>query len=178
MTHKELLSRLVEEGIEFVVIGGTALRLYNSPRVTHDIDLAVSVLDVDPILALMYRLGYRLITAVGDEYLTTCRTVAEAAAWVEREKPGSMSFVDCPQEEAPQVPFDRVDVSSQVDFLFELSIPTAQLRHNARRVEIPGLSFLVASVDDLIRLKEARRERDAADEDDLRYLRALKAEDA
>jgi hypothetical protein len=33
-------------------------------------------------------------------------------------------------------------------------------------------------VDDLIRLKEARRERDAADEDDLRYLRALKAEDA
>ncbi|MFP4432135.1 MAG: nucleotidyl transferase AbiEii/AbiGii toxin family protein [Spirochaetaceae bacterium] len=176
MTHKELLTRLVEEGIEFVVIGGTALRLYNSPRVTHDIDLAIRELDVDRVVALMYRLWYRLVTAVYDDSLSTCPTNREADEWIERQKPGSISFIICSKDESAQVPFERIDVSSQVDFLFELGIPAVQLGRNARPVEIPGLSFLVASIDDLIRLKEARPDRDAADEDDLRFLRGLKAD--
>lgn len=176
MTHKELLTRLVAEGIEFVVIGGTALRLYNSPRVTHDIDLAIRALDVDRVVHLMYRLGYRLITAVGDDFLSTCPTAAEADDWIERQKPGSISFVECSKDESAEVPFERIDVSSQVDFLFELGIPSMQLRRRARQIEVSDLSFLVASIDDLIRLKEARPDRDAADEDDLRFLRGLKAD--
>ena len=43
MTHKQLLELFIEHGIDFVVVGGVALRLYNSPRVTHDIDLAVKM---------------------------------------------------------------------------------------------------------------------------------------
>ena len=35
MTHKELLKLFLEHDIDFVVVGGVALRLYNSPRVTH-----------------------------------------------------------------------------------------------------------------------------------------------
>lgn len=176
MTHRELLTHLVHEGIEFVVIGGTALRLYNSPRVTHDIDLAIGALDVERVVALMYRVGYRMVTSVGDDSLSTCPTVAEADEWIERQKPGAISFIECSNDESAEVPFERVDVSSQVDFLFELSIPTMQLRRRARQIEVSDLSFLVASVDDLIRLKEARPDRDAADEDDLRFLRGLKGD--
>ncbi len=176
MTHKELLTNLVAEGIEFVVIGGTALRLYNSPRVTHDIDLAVRSLDVDRVVDVMYQLGYRLITAVADASVSVCSTPADARNWIERERPGSVSFIAFAGETTSEIPIDDIDVASQVDFLFELTIPTMNLRKNARRIELPDLSFLVASVDDLIRLKEARSDRSAADEDDLRFLRALKGE--
>ena len=62
MTHKELLKLFVTHEIDFVVVGGVALRLYNSPRVTHDIDLAVKSLDLDKIIALMYENSYYLIT--------------------------------------------------------------------------------------------------------------------
>ncbi|TVR03721.1 MAG: hypothetical protein EA403_06335 [Spirochaetaceae bacterium] len=176
MTHKELLTNLVAEGVEFVVIGGTALRLYNSPRVTHDIDLAIRALDVDHVVDVMYRLGYCLVTSVTETHAAVCSSAAAARAWIERESPGSASFVMVAGEVASEVPLDHIDVASQVDFLFELTIPAMHLRKNARRIELPDLSFLVASVDDLIRLKEARSDRSAADEDDLRFLRALKGE--
>jgi hypothetical protein len=38
MTHKELIVHLRNNNIPFVLIGGTAMRLYNSPRATFDID--------------------------------------------------------------------------------------------------------------------------------------------
>lgn len=44
MTHKEILQLLKDNNIPFVVIGGTALRVYNSPRVTHDIDIARNII--------------------------------------------------------------------------------------------------------------------------------------
>ena len=40
MTQKEILKLLADRNIPFVVIGGVAMRIHNSPRVTHDIDLA------------------------------------------------------------------------------------------------------------------------------------------
>ena len=137
MTHKELLKLFAEHDIDFVVVGGVALRLYNSPRVTHDID--------------------------------------QAGQWVEHTKSGSLSFVALHSEpQQSEVLMQTVDISSQVDVLFELGIPIMRLKENARLIQLQDISFRVAAIDDLIKLKEQRSDKSWTDEQDIRYLKSLK----
>ena len=51
--QKEILELLADNRILHVLIGGYAMRIYNSPRITHDIDLAIRTLDVDAIEDLL-----------------------------------------------------------------------------------------------------------------------------
>ena len=137
MTHKELLKLFAEHDIDFVVVGGVALRLYNSPRVTHDID--------------------------------------QAGQWVEHTKSGSLSFVALHSEpQQSEVLMQTVDISSQVDVLFELGIPIMRLKENARLIHLQDIYFHVAAIDDLIKLKEQRSDKSWTDEQDIRYLKSLK----
>ncbi len=173
MTHKEILQMLTAADLSFVLIGGTAMRLYSSPRVTHDIDLAIRTLDIDRVLPLMYSRNYRLISGLTEETITLLSTPEEAHRWIEKQKPGSLSFVYPRQEAAGEVPLTQIDPSSQVDFLFELPLPLPLLTRRARRFSLADTSFLVASPEDLIRLKEARQDRGPSDNEDIRYLRDL-----
>lgn len=175
MTHRELLKLLVENNIEFVVIGGVALRLYNSPRVTHDIDIAARTLDLDNIIALMYSRSYYLVTGVQEENVFIALNSKEAGQWVEQTKAGSISFVllyNTPDQR--KAPMGNIDTSSQVDILFELGIPIMRLKDHARIIQLQDVSFPVASIEDLITLKEQRTDKSPADEDDIRYLNSIK----
>jgi len=177
MTHKELLKLIIEHDIDFVVVGGVALRLYNSPRVTHDIDIAARTLDLDKIIALMYESSYYLITRVKADTITIALTAAKAQQWVEQTKSGSISFVSLQSEpQQPDVHMQAIDLSSQVDILFELGIPIMRLKENARLIQLQDISFRVASIDDLITLKEQRSDKSWTDEQDIRYLKSLKDE--
>ena len=177
MTHKELLKLIIEHDIDFVVVGGVALRLYNSPRVTHDIDIAARTLDLDKIIALMYENSYYLITRVKADTITIALTAAKAQQWVEQTKSGSISFVSLQSEpQQPDVHMQAIDLSSQVDILFELGIPIMRLKENARLIQLQDISFRVASIDDLITLKEQRSDKSWTDEQDIRYLKSLKDE--
>jgi len=175
MTHKELLRLFIKHNIDFVVVGGVALRLYNSPRVTHDIDIAARTLDLDKIMALMYENSYYLITQVKEDALAVALNVEPAEQWIEQTKSGSISFValhSVPQQ--PEVQMYTVDIASQVDVLFELGIPIMRLKENSRIIELQDLSFRVASIDDLITLKEQRSDKSWTDEQDIHYLKNLK----
>ena len=175
MTHKELLELLLENNIEFVVVGGVAMRMYNSPRVTHDIDIADRTLDLDKIILLMYRNSYYLIRDMHEDAVSIALTEDDAERWLERTKAGSISFVMLsivPQHE--RVSMDCIDVSSQVDVLFELGIPIMRLKKHARIVRLGELSFRVASIEDLITLKEQRSDKSFTDEEDIRFLENLK----
>ena len=174
MTHKEILKLLVENGIDFVVIGGVALRLYNSPRTTHDIDIAARTLDIDTIISLMYRNSYYLVTSVDEDSVSIALTAEKATHWPEQTKSGSISFVllhTVPDRNC--VPMKHIDVSSQVDVLFELGVPIMRLKENAQVVTLQDFSFRVASIEDLIRLKEQRSDRTQTDEEDIRFLKSL-----
>ncbi len=174
MTHKELLKKLVSVGLEPVLIGGTSLRIYNSPRVTHDIDLAIRASDIDNMVRVMYADLYFLVKAVSDESCFIALTSETALAWIEKEKVGSVSFVQTEvQPEEPDVDHSRIIISSQVDFLFELPIPYPRLKQRARRIRLDDLTFLVAAPADLLRLKEARPDKDATDLEDIRFLKHL-----
>lgn len=175
MTHREFLTLLVENGIDFVVIGGVALRLYNSPRVTHDIDIAARTLDLDTIISLMYSHSYYLVTDIHEKTVLIALDSEEAERWVEQTKAGSISFI-LPNNtpEHPAVPMENIDISSQVDVLFELGIPITRLKEHARLIQLQDVSFRVASIEDLITLKEQRSDKSPADEEDIRYLKSIK----
>ena len=91
-TKKAALKLLSQNSIPAVLIGGLAMRIYNSPRVTHDMDLVVRSLDIDKIITLMYDRGYYLATYADDDNVTICLHSVEASEWIETSKSGSMSF--------------------------------------------------------------------------------------
>lgn len=174
MTQKELLKLLSKNNILFVVVGGVAMRLYNSPRVTHDIDLAVRTLDIDDILALLYPHGYFLVTELNETGAEVALSAEDASAWVESSKAGAISLVtlkSAPQQET--VPLQEIIIPSQADFLFELGIPIFRLAQNAQTIELDDITFKVACVEDLLTLKQLRQDKTDADRDDIRFLKQL-----
>ncbi|MFP4492066.1 MAG: hypothetical protein ACLFNZ_11365, partial [Spirochaetaceae bacterium] len=58
--------------------------------------------------------------------------------------------------------------------LFELGIPIMRLKEHARIINLGDLSFRVASIEDLITLKEQRSDKSFTDEEDIRFLENLK----
>lgn len=174
MTQKELLKLLSKNKILFVVVGGVAMRLYNSPRVTHDIDLAVRTLDVDDILTLLYSCGYFVVTDLNDDGAKLALTTEDAGAWVESSKAGAVSLVmlkSAPRQD--KISLQEIVIPSQVDLLFELGIPILRLAQNAQTIELEDITFKVASAEDLLTLKELRPDKTDADRDDIRFLKQL-----
>jgi len=174
VTHKDLLKLLNDNDVEFVVVGGTALRIYNSPRVTHDIDLSIRIMDVDTVVRLMYANSYYLVQSLKPAHCILALTAEKAVAWIDREKVGSTAFIQTrsvPQK--TEIANSEVNIASQIDFLFELAIPFPRLRQRARIVELEDVSFPVASPEDLLFLKKKRTDKDAADLEDIRFLQEL-----
>lgn len=172
MTKIELLKLLFDSKIPTVIIGGIALRIYNSPRVTHDIDFAIRSLDIEKVLECLYSKGYYLITSVDDSGVSVAAKSTEADLWISNEKPGSLTFVVA--ENVPnldRVKYENIDITSQIDFLYELPIPFPRLESRAKVVDLEGITIKVASPEDLIALKSARSNRSPADDDDIRYLK-------
>ncbi len=183
MTHKALLEMLTRQGLPFVVIGGTAMRLYNSPRLTHDIDIAIRTLDVDTVIELMYQHGYVLVCEVDEQSVRIVPEAAQARSWTASSQAGSLSFILFPVGSLEgksasyiSLPFSQVNVNSQVDFLFELSLPVLRLLQHARRIDMGDFTFAIPGIEDLIQLKQQRSDRSPVDDDDVRFLQKLLAD--
>ncbi len=131
-----LLRRLIEGGVDFVVIGGVAVIAQASPRITKDLDICYSR---EP--SNLEALGSVLIGA--DAKL---RGVDE-----------DLPFVPDARTLQRTVILTLRTVDGDIDLLVEPSgSPRYEvLRANADRIEVEGLSVLVASVDDLIAMKRA-----------------------
>ena len=171
---KTLLHILNNHNVEAVLIGGLALRIYNSPRVTHDMALVVRGLDVDRVVELMHGNRYHFVTGLDERHAYVCLSGDEAGAWIEGARPSSLTFVGFDKPPSDRlVPLGDVDVTTQVDFLFDLSIPYARLRERAQTVRLDEVSFLVASPEDLLQLKLERKDKSPADRADIEFLREL-----
>lgn len=67
----ELALHLARDGVEFVVVGGTARRLLGGQGAPADLDVVVQ--DVEPVVRSAARLGARSVSArVTPARLTTC----------------------------------------------------------------------------------------------------------
>jgi len=131
-----LLRRLVEGGVDFVVIGGVAVIAQASPRLTKDLDICYSR---DP--ANLEALGTVLVAA------------GAKLRGVEEDLP----FVPDARTLRRTVILTLRTADGDIDLLVEPAgcPPYGVLKANADRIEVEELPVLVASIDHLIAMKRA-----------------------
>lgn len=150
---RQLLERLVDSGLEFVIIGGYAAVTHGSSLVTRDLDICM-VLSNDTVEKLR----------------------AVLAQWNPKHRmtPQSLSFLEFPKSGPIQNLYLRTDVGV-IDVLSSvLGVGDfAELRKNAEDFEIGGRVYHVISLQDLIVAKEAMgREKDLLAVKELRAIAA------
>jgi hypothetical protein len=152
----EILRRLVARGVDFVVIGGIAGVLHGSSRATFDLDVcfATDPVNLDALGEVLVGLDARL-QGVKDAVplVPDAATLRRVEVLTLDTTAGELDVLAKPSG-AP-----RYDV----------------LRRRAERYDLGGFSVLVASLDDLIAMKQAAgRPKDRADVDELETIRRLR----
>ena len=149
----QLLQRLCDADIEFVIVGGFAATLHGSSLVTRDLDVC-AVLSSDNVEKL--------------------RNALRDLRPAHRFTPQKLSFLDIPD---PGVPMLNLYLSTEmgpVDILGSIMGvgEFEQVRAGAIEVELFGRRCRVISLDDLIRAKEALgREKDLLAVKELKAIR-------
>lgn len=160
-----LLSALEEQGLQPVLVGGMALVVLGSQRITKDFDLLVSTSELSTdLVERIYREGYELITRFNKagEVQRSVDNPKVAAARLKLEKPRSVFFYDW-------------KTGLRVDLLLDFPLPTRDIAERAAKMGKKPRTLRVAAPEDLLRLKEiAYADRKlASDAQDLEFLRKL-----
>jgi hypothetical protein len=152
---ERLLEALSRHKVNFVLIGALAARLYGFPRLTADADItpAADKPNLERLAAALNELDAKVYTESVPEGLAfdcSAVTLARARMWNLVTQAGRLDIA-----------FEPAGVEGYDD-----------LKKDAERFEAFGVRFLVASLDDIIRSKEAAGR--PKDLDDVAILRAMK----
>ncbi|MBN1525239.1 MAG: hypothetical protein JW904_12190 [Spirochaetales bacterium] len=165
MEETELFKLLEQKEMPFVLIGGTALSVYGSLRVTIDTDIAIRTLDVDHIIAVFYECGYKMVTSVDkNQFPVFTDTAQTAIRFAEKNNWGFLKFIGHALE---------------FDALYDIPIPFAQLYKDAEIRTIEDINIRIASLKHLKIMKEKSLltrddpEKKKMDELDLKFIRTL-----
>jgi hypothetical protein len=151
-----LLRRLTAGGVDFVVVGGIALVLLGSARMTRDLDICFSddAGNLEALGKVLVDLGARL-RGVDDDtpFAPDARTLRGVQLLTLTTSAGWL------------------DVHRKLDGAPRYEL----LRRNAERYDVGGFFVLVASPDDMISMKRAAgRKQDLADIDELEAIKRLR----
>jgi len=136
--HK-LLRSLQENGVNYILVGGHAVRLHGFNRATEDVDLVVPFDTAN---------GARLIRSLG--FLESARELQ--AWWFSKEA------------NADEVQNIRVADDLVIDILFSANGETYEsLQPHLRKIEIDGVTITTLDVEGLLKTKTGQREKDAID---------------
>jgi hypothetical protein len=142
----KLLSRFHEEGVEYVLVGGQAVRLNGYLRATEDVDLLIKAGRDN---------GERIIRAL--EFLESSKELDPA--W----------FAPVPQGSPEHI---RVADELLIDLLFAANGQTYEsMQPWMRRLEVEGTPVNVLDIDGLLRTKTDYREKDVLDRQALLRIR-------
>ena len=169
LAHLEDVGSVIEAfddlGLEPVLVGGMALVVLGSRRVTRDFDLVVSSSDatLEPLLDVLYDRGFELasrVDAIG-EVTATIDNRRVAAARLRLDAPSSVHFL-------------KPKTGLRIDLLFDFPLPATELARNAATVKVRSVGLPIASEADLLRLKKiACSQRSApGDAEDIAFLEA------
>lgn len=156
LSADEILRLLVERGVDFVVIGGIAAVLHGSARNTFDLDIcfATDNANLDALGDVLLALGARL-KGVDDDvpFAPDARTLRQVELLTLVTRLGELDVLARPA-----------------------GAPTyRELRRNADRYDLGGFNVSVASIDDLIAMKEAAgRPKDLLDIEELEAIKRLR----
>jgi len=162
-----LATALDAAGFHPVLVGGMALILLGSRRVTMDFDLLVSqhANGMKDLMHLVYDHHLELVTKFNPEGepLRTIDNARVAAARIQIDEPASVHLAD------------RAS-GLRIDLLIDFPVRARELAERASRITVSTGSVRVASREDLIHLKEIayRDRKKASDAQDLEFLRRLK----
>lgn len=152
-------------GLDPVLVGGMALVVLGSRRVTRDFDFVVrSPAERLPALVdLLYQRGLELVSRLdaAGEVAATIRNRAVAKARLRIDQPGSAYFFN-------------PDTRLRIDLLFDFPLPVDGLAARATRMKIAGHRFTIASDADLLQLKRiaAAARAFSGDAQDIAFLEA------
>jgi hypothetical protein len=155
-------------GLDPVLVGGMALVILGSRRVTRDFDFVIARPGerLQRLVDLFYDRGLELASRVNEAGDVTAtidnRTVA-----------GTRLRLDAPASAY----FFNPDTGLRIDLLFDFPIPAATLARDATLTKVRSRVLRVASEADLLRLKKIARERRTSpgDAEDIAFLEARRA---
>jgi hypothetical protein len=156
---------LSDLGLTPVLVGGMALVILGSRRVTHDFDFVIARPDdrLNEVIAVFYDRGLELASRVNDagDVVATIENRPVAVSRLRIDAPVSAYFFN---------PATRL----RVDLLFDFPIPAAELMKTATTMKVRSQVLRVASEENLLRLKRiARAARSSAgDAQDIAFLEA------
>ncbi len=148
-----------------VLIGGMALVVLGSRRVTRDFDLVIAAPAgrLVEMLDLLYDRGLELVSRLDDsgDVASTIGNRKVAAIRIRLDAPANASFFNAA-------------TGLRIDLLFDFPIPAKELAGDATRTTIRSLVFDVASERDLLRLKRIAKAKRSAPGDaaDIAFLEA------
>ena len=142
----DLLARLHDENVEYVLIGAQAVRLNGFVRATEDIDLLVKATRIN---------GERIIRALG--FLDSSKELD--ARWFAPDESGTVDNI-------------RVADDLLIDLLFAANGQTYEsVQPYVREIELEGTSVRVLNIDGLLLTKTDYREKDVLDKQVLRRIK-------
>lgn len=154
MTEENLFKQLQDNNITFILIGGTALAAYGSPRITIDTDIAVKTLDIDKIILLFYSLNLKMIIGVDEnQYPIFAEDPIEAIRFSDKSDWGFIKFLS---------------ENLELDVLYDIPLPFIQLLRSAQSKKVFGIEIKTASLEHLLIMKEkAVQDRDNSEKKEL-----------
>lgn len=167
--HLRSVATIVQElrdiGFEPVLVGGMALVVLGSRRVTRDFDFVVTApgTRLDSLVDVLYGHGMELVSRVdqGGNVTATINNRLVASVRLRLDAPATASFF-------------RAGTGLRIGLLFDFPLPAADLQARATRLRIRGQALLMASEEDLLRLKRtaAAARTVPGDADDIAFLEA------
>jgi hypothetical protein len=140
----DVVAALTDIGFEPVLVGGMALVVLGSQRVTRDFDFVIAAPGqaLNAIVEVFYDRGWELVSRVNDtgQVIATIDNRRVAVLRIRLDGPASVYF------------FNRAS-RMRIDLLFDYPIPAATLAKRATRVKVRSLEFAIASDADLLKLK-------------------------
>jgi hypothetical protein len=162
-TVGEIVHDLRGLGLEPVLVGGMALTVLGSRRVTRDFDFVVAHPGdrLGAMVGVLYDRGFELVSRLNDagDVVATIASRKVAAVRLRIDAPATAYFFNA-------------KTGLRIDLLFDFPLPAATLAERATRTKIRGHLFDMASEADLLRLKQiARAARSApGDAEDIAFL--------
>jgi hypothetical protein len=152
-------------GFEPVLVGGMALVILGSRRVTRDFDFVIARPGdrLEKLIDVFYDRGLELASRLSDE--------GDVTATISNRRVASIRLrLDAPASAY----FFNPRTGLRIDLLFDFPIPAATLAARATRTKVRSRLFHIASEQDLLRLKRIAKARRSSpgDAQDIAFLEA------
>lgn len=160
----QIVEKLEAQNLSPVLVGGMALIILGSQRVTKDFDFLISeeARNLEILVKIFYHHGLELVSKFNKqkEVIRTIGNQKIAYSRLQIDKPESAYFYNH-------------KTGLRIDLLFDFPLSAKEVAKKAQKKKIQSHTFTIASKNDLIRLKEiAYKNRNlASDAQDLEFLK-------